>query len=97
MDTAAGDHTAGKITVEEFIERSVHAHTDSISARVDADIARNAKTLKISAITAVVLLVIWWIIILTAGFSILVGGVVSLAILGGCIFVYFTFNPYDHR
>ena len=32
MDTAAGDHTAGKITVEEFIERSVHAHTDSISA-----------------------------------------------------------------
>ena len=97
MDTAAGDHTAGKITVEEFIERSVHAHTDSISARVDSDIARNAKTLKISAITAVVLLVIWWIIILTAGFSILVGGVVSLAILGGCIFVYFTFNPYDHR
>jgi hypothetical protein len=53
MDTAAGDHTAGKITVEEFIERSVHAHTDSISARVDADIARNAKTLKISAITEV--------------------------------------------
>lgn len=55
------------------------------------------RLLKFPRLRKLVLLVIWWIIILTAGFSILVGGVVSLAILGGCIFVYFTFNPYDHR
>lgn len=97
MDAAARDHAAGKITIEEFIARSGHAHTDSISARMDADVDRNRKVFTAFVMMAAVLVVIWWIIVLAASLSILVGGVVSVGILGGCTFAYFTFNPYDHR
>jgi hypothetical protein len=68
-----------------------------ITARVDASIARNARIVRFSVITAAVLLVIWWIVLLITGLNLLIGGLVSLVILGGCTFAYFTFNPYDHR
>jgi hypothetical protein len=97
MDTAASDHDAGKITIEEFIGRSTRAHTDSISRRIEADIARNAATFRVFVITAAVLLVICWIGVLMTGTAVLLGGVVSLFILVGCTVGFFTFNPYDHR
>lgn len=97
MDIASREHAAGEIPIEEFIGRSNQAYTDYLDASIDASIARNAKTLKITVIWAAILLVIWWTIVLIAGFSFLIGGVVSLVILGGCTFAYFTFNPYDHR
>jgi hypothetical protein len=97
INTAFHEHIAGSMTAKELVAQSVRSHTDTITARVEADAARDTRTFKLFVAAAAVMLVILWMTVLFGSVSIFTGIFVSLVILVSHTICFFAYNPYDHK